>query len=151
MRFFAWGKQIWDYFRRELCSGYKFYFHLLGSTGCQLDVVCPRALTLSLENVQRSTINILLSWSQLLWLFHFFFLRSSCLIVSSSLSSWSSFLLTGISFHFFSYLIFLSLHIAASIFRYAARAQKGLPKKASLQILVCLRYQICLYSLIFAK
>ena len=37
------------------CSGYKFYFHLLGSTGSQLDVAQPRALTLSLE--EYTTIN----------------------------------------------------------------------------------------------
>ena len=36
-------------------SGYKFYFHLLGSTGSQLDVAQPRALTLSLE--EYTTIN----------------------------------------------------------------------------------------------
>ena len=94
----------------SLRSGYKFYFHLLGSTGCQLDVVFPRALTLSMETVQQSTLNVLLSWSQLFGLFQFFFLLSSFFflhsdIVCYSLSSLSSFLLFLISFYFFSYLI----------------------------------------------
>ena len=42
-------------YSQQCCSGYKFYFHLLGSTGSQLDVAQPRALTLSLE--EYTTIN----------------------------------------------------------------------------------------------
>ena len=60
-------------------SGYKFYFHYLGSTGCQLDVALPRALTLSLETVQQSTITIHPSWPQDLWVVLFFVLHSSFL------------------------------------------------------------------------
>ena len=73
-------------------SGYKFYFHLLGSTGCQLDVAQPRALTLSLEKC--TTINYSPSLPQcvgrLVLLSSFFICPHSSIISSPSVS------LTGI-------------------------------------------------------
>ena len=75
-----------------LLSGYKFYFHLLGSTGCQLDVAQPRALTLSLEKC--TTINYSPSLPQcvgrLVLLSSFFICPHSSIISSPSVS------LTGI-------------------------------------------------------
>ena len=73
-------------------SGYKFYFHLLGSTGCQLDVAQPRALTLSLEKC--TTINCSPSLPQCVG--RLVLLSSSFILLYSSVISSPSVSLTWI-------------------------------------------------------